>query len=197
MKKSEITRQEFNKFLDLLDRDREIAAEKYQSLYSRLVRIFLQRKAFPAEEFADKTIDIAIRKIDFLTDEYKGNLFNFFFKIAQNLILENSRKPKKEVLKEHLLQVDPRKTNESYAADCLRECLGNLSTEQQMLLVGYFRYSKITKINYRKKMADELNVEPNLLRTRVYRIKAEMEKCIRKCVQKKVGDVLAKKIIYK
>ena len=85
MKKLEITRKDFNKFLDLLDHDREIATEKYQSLYSRLVKIFLQRKAFPAEEFADKTIDIAIQKIDFLIDEYKGNLFNYFFKIPDEV----------------------------------------------------------------------------------------------------------------
>ena len=96
-----------------------------------------------------------------------------------------------------LLQFDPRKNNESFAVDCLKQCLGQFSTEQQILLVRYFRHSKITKINYRKKIAEELNVEPNHLRTRVYRIKIKMEKCIKKCVQKKVGNVLAKKNIYK
>ncbi len=53
-KKPEITQKDFERLLIWLDKDRDAAVRKYDSIYRRLVQIFWARKAFPAEELADR-----------------------------------------------------------------------------------------------------------------------------------------------
>lgn len=185
MNKLEITQNSFNKLLNWLDDDKEAAALKYQSIHQRLVRIFRARKVFPAEELADRTMDIVIQKIDYLVKEYKGEPGNYFYSVAHNIMLEQIRKPKSEELHEKMLCYDPRIVNEDKYLDCLQECMQDLPPEQKKLLINYFKYKNEKKAEHHKKMLQELGLEPSTLRTKVYRLKMVVEKCVKKCVGKK------------
>jgi DNA-directed RNA polymerase specialized sigma24 family protein len=182
-KKSEITQKNFEKLLDWLDKDKEVAAQKYNSIHDRLVQIFLARNAFPADELADKTIDVAIKKIDSLSKEYEGDPMLYFYAVANNIYFQYLRTPKNEPLIENL----PRKEEEDKSYyECLKKCMQSLLPEQRELLFEYFQYEKRTKIEHHKKMAEELKVDLNAIRTRVYRIRASLEECVQKCIPKKI-----------
>lgn len=185
MKKLIITQEDFDKLLSWLDEDKETAARKYYSIHRRLVQIFLARKAFPAEELADRVIDVVIKKIDYLTEEFKGEPENFFYSVTHNIIREQIRKPVNEELNEKIFQNDSSKDDvEDNRLKCIRECVQNLPEKQRILLIKYFKYSKQRKINFHKKMSEELGVDLNHLRTKVYRIKKKVEVCAKNCFQK-------------
>lgn len=183
-KKPEITQKDFDKLLDWLDKDKEVAAQKFLSIHRRLIQIFSARNAFPADELADRTIDRAIQKIDYLIEEYEGQPALYFYSIANKIFLEHLRKPKAEPLTEDLIQKDHDYTSELYF-DCLNGCLGTLTPEQRELVVSYFQHEKQTKINEHKRLAQHLGIDINALRTRVYRLRASLEICVSECVRKK------------
>ena len=184
-KKSEITQKDFNKLLNWLDEDKQVAAEKYKSIHHRLVQIFSSRDAFPADELADKTIDRAIQKIDYLIEEYQGEPALYFYAVANKIFLEHLRKPKTEPLSDNLLETEWEDENKSFY-ECLNRCLHTLLPEQRELIVEYFQYEKQTKADHHKRMAQKLGLDVNAIRTRVYRIRISMEKCVEKCVRKKI-----------
>lgn len=184
--KPEITQKDFELLLNWLDKDREIAAAKYESLHRRLVKIFLARKAFPAEELADRTMDIALRKIDYLINEYDGDPKLYFYKVAHKIFQESLRQTIPEPLNDRLMIEETKADMGALRIECLEKCLQELSAEKREMFVNYFQHKKRTKIESHKKMAQSLGIDVNSLRTKVYRIKLEMEKCIRKCVKKKI-----------
>jgi DNA-directed RNA polymerase specialized sigma24 family protein len=183
-KRPEITEKKFELLLNWLDEDREAAAEKYASLHRRLVQIFLARKAFPAEELADQTINVVLQKIDCLVNEYEGDPRLYFYDVAHKIFHESLRKPKSEPLNDNIIK---KEVEEEIAPriECLRECLQKLPPEKRKIFIAYYDYEKQNKIENHKKLAQNLEVDLNALRTRVYRIKLDLENCIRECVRKK------------
>ncbi|HEY0047746.1 MAG TPA: hypothetical protein VGB68_00565, partial [Pyrinomonadaceae bacterium] len=61
-KENVINQENFDVLLNWLDRNREIAGQKYEKIRRRLIRIFLGRGCFEAEELADETINRVTRK---------------------------------------------------------------------------------------------------------------------------------------
>jgi DNA-directed RNA polymerase specialized sigma24 family protein len=184
-KKSEITQKDFDRLLTWLDKDKEVAARKYQLIHRRLVQIFLARNAFPADELADQTIDRAIQKIDYLIEEYEGQPEPYIYSISNKIFFEYLRKPRVEPLTGDLVQKEAESDAEVYF-DCLNDCLQSLTPEQRELFVKYFQYEKQAKIEHHKKLAQMLGLDIKALRTRVYRLRVSMENCVRECVQKKI-----------
>ena len=183
-KKSEITQKKFDRLLERLDKDKEVAAEKYKSIHQRLVKIFLARNAFPADELADQTMDVAIQKIDSLIKDYRGEPALYFYAVANNIFFENLRKPKNEPLNDNLVHQGDEENKKTYY-ECLNNCLKTLSPDQRKIIVEYFRYGKRKKIDHHKKMAQKIGLDLNALRTRVYRIRMSLESCVQKCARKK------------
>lgn len=182
--KPEITQENFEKLLTWLDKDRNRAAEKYKSIHQRLVQIFLARNAFSAEELADQTVDIVVKKIDSLSTEYQGDPALYFYGVANKIFYEYLKKPKTESLNEQTLQVENKEDEDNSYRQCMRKCLNNLLPEQREFVIEYFRYKKQAKINHHKEMAKRMNLDVNAMRTRVYRLKLDLERCVRKCVSK-------------
>ncbi len=184
-KKSEITQKDFDELLKWLDKDKEVAAQKYQTIHRRLVQIFLARRAFPADELADRTIDRAIQKIDYLIKEYDGQPALYFYSVANKIFLEHLRKPKIEPLTDNLIQEEPGEESEAYF-NCLNDCLNSFSPEQRELFIKYFQYEKQTKIEEHKQLAEKLGLNIKALRTRIYRLRVNLENCVRECVRAKI-----------
>ena len=182
--KSEITQRKFNKLLKWLDEDKDAAARKYYSIHRRLVQIFLARKAFPADELADRTIDRVAEKINSLVETYEGEPALYFYKTAQIIFWEYLKEPKPAPL-DHRLPEKQLEENEDTRRRCLKSCLKNFSPEQRELLLEYFRYRKPKKIEHHKKISEKLGIDRNTLRTRIYRLKSTLEECLRECLGKK------------
>lgn len=192
-KKLEITQEKFDRLLFWLDEDKDAAARKYHSIHRRLVQIFLARDVYPAEEFADKAMDIGVQKIEHLIEEYEGNKALFFYGVANNLVYEFLRAQKEESLSDNLVSdhaslqfhPEPESLGEENAENqniyyiYLKQCLKAQPTGSRNLLVKYFQYKKQKKSIYHKKIAKKLGISVNLLRTKVYRIKKSVEECVK------------------
>jgi DNA-directed RNA polymerase specialized sigma24 family protein len=188
-KKTEITRKNFDRLLMWLHQDKEIAAQKYMSIYRRLIYVFSARGAFPAEELADRVMDVALQKVDYLIKEYKGDPLPYFHSIAKKILLEHLRRPASEQFEEGAVQrvVSVHREDDRLEVylGCLDECLESLPIKQRKLFVEYFQYDGQEKIDHHKKLARGHRLDIKALRTKVYRIKTSLEKSIEKCVRKK------------
>ena len=90
-----IDSENFGMLLSWLDPDRESAAQKYGRIRDRLVRIFVCRGCYEADELADETINRVTIKMPVIKDGYVGEPASYFFGVANKVHLEWLRKQKK------------------------------------------------------------------------------------------------------
>lgn len=184
----------FNEVLAWLNADREMAATMYVQLRHDLARIFLWNRCADPEGLTDEVFDRVMAKVHSLRQTYEGDPRLFFYGVARNLIKENAKKVKTYasfdeagVALHSRSQVDADEKEESvYAREhCLQSCLKKLSSEQRQLIVNYYALEKRGKIPHRLKLAQDLGLSVETLRVRVYRIRATLETCIERCLDRK------------
>lgn len=176
-----ISQPGFEKFLSWLDKDREIAGQKYEDIRFRLIKIFQARGCFEAEELADESLDRLIKKSDVLMETYQGDPALYCYGIAQNVFLEFTRKPKTEELSDSISQkIDVEELQEDY--ECLNKCLKKLGLEERYIIRKYYEGEKRAKIELRKELEEELKITNQYLRVRVSRIRKILQKCIQNCM---------------
>jgi DNA-directed RNA polymerase specialized sigma24 family protein len=181
MKKNWVLSQEaFDTLLDWLDTDREQAGQKYEDIRQRLIRIFTSRKCWDAEDLADETINRVASKVPEIRDTYSGDPALFFYSVAQHIYREWLRRKPPPV--PPLVPVDSASLEKQ--SRCLEECLEFLPPQNRELVVQYYHDEKQAKIERRKRLAQRLNIAPNALRIRACRIRAELLKCVEKCLDK-------------
>jgi len=182
---------DFDKFLALLDANRETAGVKYESLRVRLIKFFVWRNCEMAEELADTVFDRILRKI--AEGEAIQNINAYSATIAQFVFKENLRNPAllSESLEEnpnvqHFVEKDSSETNETenLRFDCLEKCLSAMDLETRRLLIAYHDTDERTMIPTRKLLAETLEISLNTLRIRVCRLKSKLENCVRDCCDK-------------
>lgn len=183
-KQIEITPTNFNRLLRWLDEDKTLAAEKYKKIHRRLVQMFLARGAYPAEDLADQTFDRVIKRLPDIIDSYEGDPAPYIFRTARNICFEFVKKPKHEPLPEMLAAPETEATENIYQT-CLKMCLEKLSAEQRQLFVDYFLFENEKKSEHHEEMSRRLGITINYLRTKIYRIRMNLEKCVGECVGKK------------
>lgn len=185
---------DFNEVLAWLNADREVAATMYVQLRHDLARIFLWNHCTDPEGLTDEVFDRVMGKVHNLRQTYEGDPRLFFYGVARNLIKENAKKVKTYasfddagVALHTRSQVDVDQNEESaYAREhCLQLCLKKLSTEQRQLILNYYALEKQAKIPHRLKIAEDLGLSVETLRVRVYRIRATLETCIERCLDRK------------
>ncbi len=176
--------EKFEKLLNWLNPDREIAGQKYESIRIRLIKIFYSRGCYQAEDMADETMDRVTKKIDAIFGTYEGEPALYFYAVARNVFLEFVRAPKHTELPENLFGADPddMETDDKYY-DCLDNCLGELSVDQREFIIDYYTDSKGKKIERRKKIALDRGLSAKALRIRAFRIRENLRKCITICLK--------------
>lgn len=186
-RRAEITQDNFEQLLNWLDPSRETAAVKYESIRTRLIKIFHARGCFAAEELADETIDRVTKKSARLASSYSGDPALFFYGVAKKVLLEFSRRPRFEELPRNITSKPDEKTDDQYA-DCLDGCLSRLEAGHQRLVLDYYEGEKQEKINRRKRLQSELGISSEALRVRVLRIRAGLQKCVMSCVRGRMAE---------
>lgn len=174
----------FEKLLRWLDEDREQAGYIYETIRVRLIKIFYSRGCQQAEEMTDETIDRVVRKIDWLTENYQGEPALFFYGVAKKVLLEYSKKSREIQLPPNLTNShsDP---NELELLDrCLGKCLKKLPADERSFIISYYNKNKQEKIDQRKQMTADMNISPETLRVRAYRIRVKLQKCLFNCLDK-------------
>ncbi|HEY0429806.1 MAG TPA: hypothetical protein VGC76_18630 [Pyrinomonadaceae bacterium] len=187
-----ITQTGFDSLLAALDAsDRELAGAKYESLRARLIRFFEWRNCERAEFLADVVFDRIVKKI--AEGEQIQNVSAYAATVAQFVYKEDYRSFERRAQSiedvpeiEHLVKNDASFDTENDAAEmnCLEKCLAEFSDENRKLVIAYYDTDERTMIATRRRLADELKISLNVLRIRVCRLKAKLEKCTLECCRK-------------
>lgn len=181
---SQITADEFDCLLAWLDFDREAAGMKYEKIRGGLLRIFLSRGFYDAEDLADETINRVIKKLPELTNSYTGDPARYFHGVARKVMSEALRRKDKR-------RVGPPQSLPSAETEVmmrlLDECLEELSADDQHLLLSYYANDGAVKINNRKQLVDSLRLSPATLRQRVHRLKSKLETALQERLREE-GD---------
>jgi DNA-directed RNA polymerase specialized sigma24 family protein len=175
---------------------RERAGDEYTRHHESVIKILRWRNCPHAENLADLTFDriakhILTGKIQALEREKERGylILGYARKICQEqrgkLIEETG-----ETLQEEPPPaggppvVDPAVLKEE-RQKCLDECVNRLPSQQQVLLIEYYRGEKQEKIMNRKEMAENLGLTAKELSTKVYHLREELKQCVFKCVEHK------------
>ena len=174
----------FDKLLAWLDTDRDKAGEKYNQIQFRLIRIFACQGCYEPEDLADQTLDVVMRKVDWLIENYEGDPALYFYGVAKKKHLEQLRKKPLP----NLPLPEPPDEEIERAADCLDNCLAMLTAEDRSLVVRYHEESKGAKIRMRKQLAAELGVSINALRIRICHLHSDLRECVDLCMRKALSN---------
>lgn len=183
-----LTQEAFDRLLIWLDADRERAGAKYEAVRARLIRIFMSRGCAHPEELADETINRVSAKVSELVGRYEGDPASFFFGVANNVHLEYRRASGRVYAPPPRADYDAESAEARFS--CLDECLDALPADARLLVLEYYREEGQSKIDHRRALAARLRVGMNALRIRVFRIRADLERCVGRCVDVRdnVGD---------
>lgn len=174
-----MTQESFDRLLNWLDPDRELAGKRYEEIRFKLIKIFVRRECQIAEELADETINRVAKRLLDIEENYVGDRALYFYGVAYNVFLEYVKK-KPEPLP--IPDPDPPDIIERNL-ECLRKCMEHLTTRNRELIQTYFGDEKGAKIARRKTLADEMNISLNTLRMRAHRIKATLRDCVLNCIK--------------
>jgi DNA-directed RNA polymerase specialized sigma24 family protein len=180
---SALTQDEFDALLAWLDPDRDQAAQKYEEIRRRLIKIFVCRGCPVAEDLADETINRVAGKVEGVAPSYVGNPVLYFYGVAKKVYHEWFREwlRKQEAtadasVADPVPDPDPPEPDREY--DCLMECMKLLAPKDQDLILDYYQEEKQAKIDHRKKLAEGLGIGLNTLRIKVYRLRARLQECV-------------------
>jgi DNA-directed RNA polymerase specialized sigma24 family protein len=183
MKQWTLSQSSFDSFLTVLDANRELAGQKYETIRIRLVKFFEWRACQFPDDLADETLDRVARKID--AGEQIDDYSNYAYGVARLLYLETIKKQTKQqaVIINMPLKTSTDEAEEDLRLNCLERCLKTLSETNRTIILHYYRNDKQAKIDYRKKLAEKFELSTNALRIKTLRIRAKLEDCVFKCLK--------------
>jgi DNA-directed RNA polymerase specialized sigma24 family protein len=194
MEMDKLTQEEFAKFLAVLDCDRNRAAEKYEVLRRKLVKLFERQQCIHTEELADETIDRLAKKLG--SDEIR-DVSLFAYGIARNICLEVRRKTHRFVSihdynREGLPSgdTDPEESiiaelGNARGLECLTKCLRSLPLDCHELIIQYYQGEKQARIRQRKDLASKLGISIEALRSEANGVRDKLRSCVNRCLSKR------------
>lgn len=174
-----LTRESFEALLAWLDPDRDVAAQKYEAIRYRLIKIFACRGCLEAEDLADETINRVTSKLPGIQATYSGETARYFYGVANKIHLEYTRRKPAPPLPD--AKTDCEQAELEYA--CLDRCVAKLTPENRELVLSYYQEEKHAKIEHRRHLALKLGIAANALRIRAHRIRASLQQCVKECLQ--------------
>lgn len=183
-----LTPSGFDKFIMLLDADRDAAGAKFEALRQRLIKLFEWRGCENPEDLTDIVFDRVMNKIS--DGEEIQNVNAYSASIAQFIVKEELRRRFK-----YQAIDDATATAAEFAAapgavadekgekrfECLERCLSELAADDHRLVIAYYETDKRTMIDARRALADSMEISLNTLRIRVCRLKTKLEACTLLC----------------
>lgn len=177
----------FDRLLLALDPDRDLAAERYEQLRTRLVKFFEWRGCAIPEELSDRTFDRVGGKL--VRGEEIKNVRAYCVGVARMIHLEYLR----EVARERQIFDDTGEAAVSYdfeaaATEASRvrafeTCFAELLPDQRRYLTIYHTGEKDERIRNRKTLAGELGVAAGSLRIRMFRLRQILEACVERSLR--------------
>jgi DNA-directed RNA polymerase specialized sigma24 family protein len=181
-----ITAGRFAALLARLDPDRDRAAAEYERLRRTLVKFFDWRGHPAPDECADDTLDRLARK---LTETTVDDVFRYAYGIARLVLLEQQRLPGFDSMGpgfEYGSAPPAAMPGEASAHEqmrgCFERCLDRLPRQDRDLAVGYYEGERGVRIANRQRLAAAFQLSDNALRSRVQRLRDQLERCVQTCL---------------
>jgi RNA polymerase sigma factor (sigma-70 family) len=186
MKNGELTKEAFDLLLDWLDADRDVAAQRYETIRQGLIRFLDRWVGAKAEDLADETINLVIEKAPKLIGSYTGDPKHYFFRVAQLKRLEYIRTLARRdggPLPNNLPDTRPydAAVEKELMSACLRECLQKSRPEERDLLLLYYGEDGKGQLKERLELATRMGYSINALRLQIHRLKEKLRVCITDC----------------
>jgi DNA-directed RNA polymerase specialized sigma24 family protein len=176
----------FDRFLLRLDPDRNKAGEQYENIRRKLIKFFQWRECEFPEDHADEVMQRMIGKIE--QGEDIQNPFSYCYGVARMVLLEiRKNRVRQQRAVEELGRSQPSTIHQlqtAQAVECLNRCLQTLSAENMSLILKYYEEERGTKIENRRRLAEDLSIPLNALRIRAHRLRETLEMCVQKCLEK-------------
>ena len=176
-------RSGFERLLLLLGADRNEAGRRYEKLRRKLITFFQCHGSIHAEDAADEALNRVAEQIE--GGQEIQNLSAYTLGVARLLLKESARRQIREAailsLRPGLMLAEPAEDPE-LRAHCLEKCLAMLPLETRQLMFQYCQGEWAERSARRKQLAIELGISPTALRIRVHRIRAELERNLRRCL---------------
>jgi RNA polymerase sigma factor (sigma-70 family) len=174
----------WEKFLRLLDADRERAGEKYEDIRRRLILYFECRRCTEPEDLTDETITRVIKRnaegvpID--------DVMRYCYGVARLVLCETfPARRREDMVQKELLRFSNPFTwpDDAEDHDLLRPafdaCMEKLPEENRRFILTYYDDSARRKIDKRKSLAEKLGISRNAVTLRAFQIRKKLEKCIK------------------
>jgi DNA-directed RNA polymerase specialized sigma24 family protein len=177
------SRHSFERFLQALDADETVAAERYELLRAKLSRFFEWRGGRFPEAHADETLNRVIRKIEDGEDVRDPGAY--CYGVARLVLLEVLKRQAREQDASHEYHRTAAFGDDEEPDDrlgCLRRCLQQLPNAQRELVYEYYRGDGSERIDGRRRLADRLGIGMNALRIRACRLSDRLQGCVSGCL---------------
>ena len=176
-----LTHEAFTRLKALLGSDDDLAGQAYEHLRRLLIDFFRWRKCTDPQALADDVIDRIARQLQ------RGETINspraYCSEVARKVHLEHTRSPERRLLPLGTPaptdpELDPYARVEAAEARrdlerriaSLHGCLNLLPPETRVLFLRYHHASGRSRMQQRKRLAEELGISINALRIRVCRV---------------------------
>lgn len=184
-----LSQDEFEALLGILSHDRDEAGTLYAQIRNDLVRFFETRDCRDADILADETLFRVAAKAHTFDPNRHTRPTSFIFGFANKILLEYSRDPHRmRITYDRWVQSELSHALVSEETDdldnnieCLRKCLAEMNEEDRALVLQYYSREKQEKIADRKRMAEALGIRMETLHMRVYRLRENLKKCMKRC----------------
>lgn len=179
-----LTKDSLDRLLATLHPDREQAGREYETIRSKLVKLFQWRGCVSPEDLTDETLNRVAKKVE--SGELIRDIQAYVGGVARLVWLESVKAERRQRLT--LDQLTPLATttepeSEKHRLACFESCLSALPASSRDLIVEYHRQEKSARIKLRKQLAEKLGIQLNALRIRAHRIRLELEDCVAKCMR--------------
>lgn len=183
-KESSLTQEGFDGLLAWLHQDRAEAGRIYEEIRIKLIKGFKSHNCPVAEELADETFNRVAKRLPEIVSTYVGDPRRYFFGVAYRVFLEYLKNgPTLVELPSDNLLISEQQRDLETVYNCLEKCLQHLSPQNRELILQFYQGEKRIKIKLRRELARRLDIKLNNLRLQAHRIRENLKKCIRTCLE--------------
>jgi DNA-directed RNA polymerase specialized sigma24 family protein len=175
-----LTPEAFEYLMARLSADREEAAREFEELRRYLTTLLTYAGGAEPEHLADIALDRAAKRLS--EGEQIENLKGWLRGAARRVLLESRADAKRESSAVETAQleistVERKKEDLERDHELLAECLGLLVPESRSLIERYYQATGEPLLAARKRLAEQLGISIENLRTRALRLRKIVERC--------------------
>lgn len=168
----------FAALLICLDSDPRQAAQRYERLRSKLIRLFTWRGCSDAGELADETMNRVAKRVK-RDQQIAEKIEQFVVGVAHNIYLEVLRAHRKHNQAVNEIKARPvdlfEREMTSPQLIRLEQCIMELPEKDRELILAYYRHPAGNRIASRQKLKQKFALSDSNLRIKIFRIRNRLE----------------------